>query len=142
MKTKVYMDYVNDFVDWLKTVDQVPADLVCRKKLAATLVQHGILHWKHLDSVDPESLHVHHLVQAALLRRATSQATRCGWSARPTHQNRDLASGQLNCSACSNTNDANHKSAIAVAGEMSRDVVNNAHDEWSLKVFEGPPDLW
>ena len=36
MKTKVYMDYVNDFVDWLKTVDQVPVVLVCIKKLAAT----------------------------------------------------------------------------------------------------------
>ena len=38
MKAKVYMDYVNDFVDWLKTVDEVPADPVCRKRLAATLV--------------------------------------------------------------------------------------------------------
>ena len=26
MKAKVYMNYVNDFVDWLKTVDEVPAD--------------------------------------------------------------------------------------------------------------------
>ena len=41
MKAKMYMDYVNDFVDWLKTVDEVPADPVCRKKLAATLVQHS-----------------------------------------------------------------------------------------------------
>ena len=55
MKVKVYMNYVNDFVDWLKTVDGVPADPVCRKRLAATLVQHSVLYWKHLDSIDPES---------------------------------------------------------------------------------------
>ena len=36
MKAKVYMDYVSDFVDWLQTVDEVPADPVCRKRLAAT----------------------------------------------------------------------------------------------------------
>ena len=58
MKAKVYMNYVNDFVDSLKTVDEVPADPVCRKRVAATLVQHSVLHWKHLDSIDPESLQV------------------------------------------------------------------------------------
>ena len=78
MKAKVYMNYVNDFLDWLKTVDELPADPVCRKRLAATLVQHSVLHWKHLDSIDPESLQVQHPTQAALLRRATAQATRCG----------------------------------------------------------------
>ena len=76
MKAKMYMNHVNDFVDWLKTVDEVLADPVCRKRLAATLVQHSVLHWKHLDSIDPESLQVQHPTQAALLRRATAQATR------------------------------------------------------------------
>ena len=52
-------------MDWLKTVDEVPADRVCRKRLAATLVQHSVLNWKHLDSIDPESLQVQHLTQAA-----------------------------------------------------------------------------
>ena len=46
MMAKVYMNYVSDFVDWLKTVDEVPADPVCWKRLAATLVQHNVLHWK------------------------------------------------------------------------------------------------
>ena len=76
MKTKMYMNYVNDLVDWLKTVDEVPADPVCSKNLAGTLVQHGVLHWKHLDTIDPESLQVLHPTQAALLRRATAHATR------------------------------------------------------------------
>ena len=46
MNARLYMDYVNDLVDCLKTVDEVPVDPVCSKKLAATLVQHGILHWR------------------------------------------------------------------------------------------------
>ena len=115
MNAKMYMNYVNDLVDWLKTVDEVPADPVCRKKLAATLVQHSVLHWKHLDSIDPESLQVLHPTQAALLRRATAQATRCGRGGRPMLQDRGLASTQLSSSTCSSTIDARYKSALAVA---------------------------
>ena len=36
------------------------------------------------------------------------------------HQDCGLAGAQLSSSACNNTVDARHKSAIAVAGEMSR----------------------
>ena len=134
MKAKVYMDYVNDFVNWLKTVDEVPADPVCRKRLAATLVQHSVLHWKHLDSIDPESLQVQHPTQAALLRRATAQATWCGRKERPMH-----AGAQLSSNACSSTIVARHKSAIAVADEMSQNMVHASPRE----VVDGdPPDLW
>ena len=120
MKAEMYMDFVNDLVDWLKTVDEVPADPVCRKKLAATLVQHSVFHWKHLDSIDPESLQVLHPTQAALLRRATAQATRFGRGGRPMIQDRGLASTQLSSTTCSSTVDARHKSALAVAGQMSQ----------------------
>ena len=141
IKAKVYMDYVNDFVDWLKTVDEVPADPVCRKRLAATLVQHSVLHWKDLDSIDPESLQVQHPTQAALLRRATAQATRCGRNERPMHQDRGLAGAQLSSSACS-TVDARHKSAIAVAGEMSQDMVTQAHEKWSMEIHQICSDVF
>ena len=142
MKAKVYMDYVNDFVDWLKTVDEVPADPVCRKRLAATLVQHSVLHWKHLDSIDPESLQVRHPTQAALLRRATAKTTRCGRNGRPMHQDRGLASAQLSSSACSSTVDARHKSAIAVAGEMSQNMVTQAQEKWSMEIHHMCGDIF
>ena len=134
MKAKVHMNYVNDFVDWLKTVDEVPADPVCR--LAATLVQHRVLHWKHLESIDPESPQVQHPTQAALLRRATAQATRCARNERPMDQDRGLAGAQLSSSACSSTVDARHKSAIAVAGEMSQNMVAQAHEKWSMEIHQ------
>ena len=136
MKAKVYMNYVNDFVDWLKTVDKVPADPVCRKKLATTLVQHSVLHWKHLDSIDPKSLQVLHPTQAALLRRATAQATRCERGGRPMLQDRGLASTQLSSSTCSSTVDARHKSALAVASQMSQEMVAQAYEKWSVKIHQ------
>ena len=121
-------------MDW--PVDEVPADPVCRKRLAATLVQHSVLHWEHLDSIDPESLQVQHPTQAALLRRATAQATWCGRNERPMHQDRGLAGAQLSSSACSSTVDARHKSAIAVAGEMSQNMVTQAHEKWSMEIHQ------
>ena len=136
MKAKVYVNYVNDFVNWLKTVDEVPADPVCRKRLAATLVQHSVLHWKHLDSIDPESLQVRRPTQAAPPRRATAQATRRGRNERPMHQDCGLAGAQLSSSACNNTVDARHKSAIAVAGEMSKNMVTQAHEKWSMETHQ------
>ena len=103
MNARLYMDYVNDLVNWLKKVDEIPVDPVCCKKLAATLVQHGILHWQHLDSIDPESLQVLHQAQAALLRRATAQATQCGRNVRPMIQDCGIEKAQFSCNTCSNT---------------------------------------
>ena len=141
MNARLYMDYVNDLVDWLKTGDEVPVDPVCSKKLAATLVQHGILHRKHLDSIDPESLQVLHPAQAALLRRATAQATQCGRNVRPMLQGCGIEKAQFSCTTCSNTVGCRNKSALAVARQMSQSMVAQAQEKWSLEFHQHCGDV-
>ena len=52
------------------------------------------------------------------------------------HQDRGLAGAQPSSSACSSTVDARHKFAIAVAGEMSQNMVTQAHEKWSMEIHQ------
>ena len=51
-------------------------------------------------------------------------------------QDRGLASTQLSSSTCSSTVVARHKSAVAVAGQTSQDMVPQAHEKWSMEIHQ------
>ena len=68
--------------------------------------------------------------------------TRCGRNERPMHQDRGLAGAQLDPSAYSSTIVARHESAIAVADEMSQNMVTQAQEKWSMEIHQICDDVF
>ncbi|CAK0818488.1 unnamed protein product [Prorocentrum cordatum] len=131
MKADQCMDYAVDFADWLM-IDEVLADVARRRRLAATPVQQGALHWKLLDSIGPESLRARNPAQAALLRRAAAMAARRGQDAELARQGHGVGVTQLSTSFVNNTVSVTGKSAISLAG-MSQHMVAQAQEMWTME---------
>ena len=101
----------DDLVDWLKTVDEVPARPCVQEE---TGYNPGAAQRLPLESTktpltqSPCKCSIRHRLRCSAARQP--RPTRCGRNERPMHQDCGLAGAQLSFSACNNTVDARHKS--------------------------------